>query len=59
MLLAAFHLVGEANQWWQWLKKAHKEEGGELDWIGFVEGLWAHFGPTEYEDADEAPSKLN
>lgn len=34
------------------------KEGGELDWTGFVDELWALFGPIECEDADEALSKL-
>ena len=25
--LASFHLEGEANQWWQWLRHAYEEEG--------------------------------
>jgi len=25
--LASFYLEGEANQWWQWLHRAYKEEG--------------------------------
>ncbi|KAJ0044952.1 hypothetical protein Pint_05472 [Pistacia integerrima] len=25
--LASFHLEGEANQWWQWLRRAYQEEG--------------------------------
>ena len=24
--LASFHLEGEANQWWQWLRQAYQEE---------------------------------
>ncbi|RVW38210.1 hypothetical protein CK203_090939 [Vitis vinifera] len=27
--LASFHLEGEANQWWQWLRKAYHEERKE------------------------------
>lgn len=38
--LTAFHLAGEVNLWWLWMKKTHRkkthrEEAGELDWIGF------------------------
>ena len=26
VLLASFHVEGEANEWWQWLKQAYKED---------------------------------
>jgi hypothetical protein len=25
--LASFHLEGEANQWWQWMRRTYQEEG--------------------------------
>ena len=25
--LAAYHLEGEANQWWQWLRKGYRDDG--------------------------------
>ena len=56
--LALFHLEGEANQWWQWLRRAYEEEGRSVTWELFEEELWAHFGPTECEDFDEALSKV-
>ena len=28
--LASFHLKGEANQWWQLLRRSYKEEGKEV-----------------------------
>ena len=56
--LASFHLDGEDNEWWQWLRRAYKEEGKGVSWLVFAEELWAHFGPTECEDFDEALSKL-
>ncbi|KAL9432532.1 hypothetical protein AB3S75_027545 [Citrus x aurantiifolia] len=56
--LASFHLEGEANQWWQWLHKAYKEEGRTVIWADFEEELWARFGPTECEDFDEALSRV-
>ncbi|TXG53425.1 hypothetical protein EZV62_022594 [Acer yangbiense] len=49
---------GEANQWWQWLRRSYKEEGKEVTWEIFQEELWARFGPTECEDFDEALSKV-
>ena len=56
--LASFHLEGEANQWWQWLRRSYSEEGKEVVWADFEEELWARFGPTECEDFDEALSRV-
>lgn len=58
MVLASFHLEGEANQWWQWLRRAYQEDGQLVTWKAFVEELWARFGPTECEDFDEALSRV-
>ncbi|KAH9717760.1 hypothetical protein KPL71_021954 [Citrus sinensis] len=55
--LASFHLEGEANQWWQWLRRAYQEEGSLVTWETFADELWARFGPTECEDCDEALSR--
>lgn len=52
--LASLHLESEANQWWQWLRRAYKEEGREVMWASFEEELWAQFELTECEDFDEA-----
>ena len=30
--LAVFHLEGEANQWWQWMKKVHREGNQVITW---------------------------
>ncbi|KAL6320971.1 hypothetical protein AAG906_010780 [Vitis piasezkii] len=56
--LASFHLEGEANQWWQWLRRSYSEEGKEVAWADFEEELWARFGPTKCEDFDEALSRV-
>lgn len=48
--LASFHLEGEANQWWQWLQRAYKEEGNVVTWEIFTEELRARFGPTDCEE---------
>ncbi|KAH7567945.1 hypothetical protein JRO89_XS07G0195100 [Xanthoceras sorbifolium] len=48
----------EANQWWRWLQRTHKDEGKEVTWEIFVEELWAQFGPTDCEDFNEALSKI-
>ncbi|GJT09596.1 hypothetical protein Tco_0856638 [Tanacetum coccineum] len=55
--LASYHLQGEANQWWRWLRKAYQEEGKEVAWEIFYEELWSQFGPTDCEEFDEALSK--
>lgn len=56
--LASFHLEGEANQWWQWLRRAYQEEGSLVTWETFANELWARFGPTECEDCDKALSRV-
>ncbi|KAH9660406.1 retrotrans gag domain-containing protein [Citrus sinensis] len=56
--LASFHLEGEANQWWQWLRRSYKEEGKEVTWEIFHDELWPRFGPTDCEDFDEALLKV-
>ncbi|KAJ0040554.1 hypothetical protein Pint_26938 [Pistacia integerrima] len=56
--LASFHLEGEANQWWQWLRRAYGAEGRVVTWAIFKEELWAQFGPNECEDFDEALSRV-
>lgn len=58
MVLASFHLEGKANQWWQWLQRAYREEKKSVTWDVFVEELWARFGPTNGEDFDEALSHV-
>lgn len=56
--LTSFHLEGEANQWWQWLRRAYREEARIVTWDTFVEELWARFSPTECEDFDKALSPI-
>ena len=56
--MAAYHLEGEANQWWQWLRRTLKEEGHVISWEKFEEELWARFGPSGCEDFDEALSRI-
>jgi hypothetical protein len=55
--IASFHLEGEANQRWQWLRRAYQEEGRMVTWQSLKEELWARFGPTECEDFDKALSR--
>jgi hypothetical protein len=56
--VAAYHLEGEANQWWQWIGRTFRDEGHILSWDRFEEELWARFGPSECEDFDEALSRV-
>jgi hypothetical protein len=56
--LASYHLEGEANQWWQWIRRTFQEEGRVLSWINFEGELWARFGPSKCEDFDEALSRI-
>ena len=56
--LAAFHLEGEANRWWQWLKKVYREENKVVTWEKFKKESLVRFGPTEADDFDEALSRI-
>lgn len=58
VFMAAYHLEGEANQWWQWLRRTLQEDGRAIPWEQFEEELWARFGPSECEDFDEALSRI-
>ena len=58
MSLASYHLEGEANHWWQWLRRAYQEEGKEVSWGMFMEEIWSHFRPKDCEDFDESLSKI-
>lgn len=52
--LVTFHLEGEANQWWQWLRRTYRSEGRVLSREDFEDELWARFEPSDCEDFDEA-----
>ncbi|KAG8642458.1 hypothetical protein MANES_12G088990v8 [Manihot esculenta] len=56
--LASYHLRGEANEWWQWLRRTHTAAGTIVTWEIFSEELWSRFGPTDCEDFDESLSKI-
>jgi len=56
--LASYHLEGEANQWWQWVRRLTEEEGRVLSWANFEDELCALFGPSECEDFDESLSRI-
>ncbi|KAK8546572.1 hypothetical protein V6N12_027349 [Hibiscus sabdariffa] len=56
--LASYHLQGEANQWWRWLRQSYMTDDKEITWEIFIEELWARFVPTDCEDFHEALSKI-
>ena len=56
--LASYHLEGEDNQWWQWIRRTFQEDGCVLSWMNFEDELWARFEPSECEDFDEALSRV-
>ncbi|CAA7045918.1 unnamed protein product [Microthlaspi erraticum] len=55
---ASYHLEDEANEWWQAISKALKEDNVYISWLVFEEELWARFGPTDGDNFDEALSKI-
>ena len=54
ILLASFHLQDEALQWYQWYERTNPN----VRWGEFTQALCVRFGPSEYEDFDEALSRL-
>ena len=54
VVLASFHLQDDALQWNQWFEKARIN----ITWEEFTQALCVRFGPTDYEDFDEALAKL-
>ncbi|KAJ0010323.1 hypothetical protein Pint_33769 [Pistacia integerrima] len=58
VMLAAFYLEGEANQWWQWLKKVYAQDTKPVVLMNFEQDLLARFRPIDYEDFDEVLSHI-
>ncbi|CAL1390315.1 unnamed protein product [Linum trigynum] len=56
--LASYHLEGDANQWWQWLRRTYQTEGLRITWDTFSSELWARFGQTAGTGFDEALSRI-
>ena len=54
VLLASFHLQEEALQWYQWYEQSQPN----VQWEEFTRALCIHFGPSDFEDFDEALAKL-
>ncbi|KAJ8637799.1 hypothetical protein MRB53_012066 [Persea americana] len=55
---ASFFLKGEANQWWQWVRRLYRKKHKSVRWKDFERELVARFGPTGYVDHDEALSRI-
>jgi hypothetical protein len=47
LTLAAYHLDGDAQLWYQLFKEG---EAHEVTWEGLKKGLHARYGPTMFED---------
>ncbi|CAA0843031.1 Unknown protein, partial [Striga hermonthica] len=54
--IAAYHLDGEANVWWQWV--VHKNHGEHMRWRDFEKELITRFGSSDYHDYNEALSRI-
>ena len=54
MLLASFNLQDDALQWYQWFEKKQTD----VSWEDFTQALCVRFGPSDYENFDEALAKL-
>ncbi|CAL1377178.1 unnamed protein product [Linum trigynum] len=52
--LASYHLEGDANQWWQWLRRTYRTEGLRITWDTFSYELWSRFRDTAGTSFDEA-----
>ncbi|KAE8676551.1 hypothetical protein F3Y22_tig00111584pilonHSYRG00153 [Hibiscus syriacus] len=55
--LASFHLEGEANQWWQWFRKAFTDKQWSISWEAFEDEVRARYRPPDSEDFDEVLSR--
>lgn len=58
VLFASFHLDGEANQWWQWLRRTSEETEKEVSLAAFKKVLRARFEESGYVSSDEALSRI-
>jgi hypothetical protein len=55
VLLASFHLQDDALQWYKWYARSQPN----VSWEEFIQALCVRFGPSDYEDFDEALSRLH
>ena len=54
LLIASFHLKGDALQYFQWLQHT----GSLTDWGAFVQQLEKHFGQSDFDDPEGELAKL-
>lgn len=54
MALASFHLEGDAQLWFQLIK----QEGNNMTWQEFCEGLHARYDATQFQDFFDELIKL-
>lgn len=55
---ASYHLSEEANEWWQSLTKARRNDPHQIPWEAFETELWTRFGLMDGENFDEALSHI-
>lgn len=48
--LASYHLEGETNQWWQWIRRTYQNDDQVIIWLDFEDELWARFGLSKCEN---------
>ncbi|XP_012851409.1 PREDICTED: uncharacterized protein LOC105971108 [Erythranthe guttata] len=56
VVLASYHLEGDANQWWLWFERAN--QGRKISWRQFEKGILLRFGHGNYEDPNESMCRL-
>ena len=54
VVLASFHLQDDALEWYQWYEQTQPN----VTWEELTQALCIRFGPSDYEDFDEALAKL-
>ena len=54
VVLASFHLQDDALEWYQWYEQTQPN----VTWEELTQALCVRFGPSDYEDFDEALAKL-
>ncbi|CAM8923644.1 unnamed protein product [Rhodiola kirilowii] len=54
MMVATFHIAGEALKWFQWMHATHQI----IDWPSFARDLLSRFGPSAYTHPEVAINQL-
>ncbi|CAL1405272.1 unnamed protein product [Linum trigynum] len=58
VVLASFHLEGDANQWVMWLEEEFEQSGKEMWWEDFRDEFWKRYGASEKAAGHEALAKI-